>query len=160
MRVDSFEYGSDASRYHLLPGVERTGVVFYARPEAPRRAVELGLMAMEVFAARCPEIDIHFYGTKMGRLPFRFIDHGRVTPNELNRIYNSCFAGLSLSMTNVSLVVYEMLAAGCIPVVNDTLYVRTDLKSPYVRYASAYPQALASELESLVTMTDLIHCPA
>jgi hypothetical protein len=154
MAVDSFEYGCDTSRYRPLPGTQRSGVVFYARPEAPRRAVELGLMALEVFAARRPEIDIHLYGTKMGKLPFRVIDHGRVTPDELNQIYNQCYAGLSLSMTNVSLVAYEMLAAGCIPVVNDTIYVRTDLKSPFVRYAPPYPVALASELDSLIRMPD------
>jgi glycosyltransferase involved in cell wall biosynthesis len=153
MTVDCFEYGSDTSCYQRLPA-KRSGVVFYARPEAPRRGVELGLMAMELFASRHPEIDIHFYGTKMGKLSFRYIDHGRVTPDELNRIYNQCYAGLSLSMTNVSLVVYEMLAAGCIPVVNDTVYIRTDLKSPFVRYAPPYPQALALELEALVTMPD------
>jgi glycosyltransferase involved in cell wall biosynthesis len=154
MTVDCFEYGSDTSRYHPLQGTKRSGVVFYARPEAPRRGVELGLMAMEVFAARRPDVDLHFYGTKMGKLPFRFIDHGRVTPDELNRIYNSCYAGLSLSMTNVSLVPYEMLAAGCIPVVNDTIYTRTDLKSPFVRYAPTYPHAMASALEALVTIPD------
>lgn len=154
MNVDFFEYGSDTSRYHLLHSTKRSGVVFYARPEAPRRAVELGLMAMELFASRRPDVDVHFYGTKMGKLCFRFIDHGRVTPDELNQIYNCCYAGLSLSMTNVSLVVYEMLAAGCIPVVNDTTYVRTDLKSPFVRYAPAYPQALASELEALANVPD------
>jgi len=154
MTVDCFEYGSDIARYHLLQDTKRSGVVFYARPEAPRRGVELGLMAMELFASRCPEIDIHFYGTEIEKLPFRVINHGRITPGELNQIYNRCYAGLSLSMTNVSLVVYEMLAAGCIPVVNDTTYVRADLKSPFVRYASPYPQALASALEELVTTPD------
>ena len=154
MVVDSFEYGCDVSRYCRLDGMKRSGVVFYARPEAPRRGVELGLLAIELFAMRHPEIEVHFYGTRMGKLPFRCIDHGRVTPEELNQIYNRCYAGLTLSMTNVSLVAYEMLAAGCIPVVNDTGYVRTDLKTSFVRYAPAYPQALASELEAVVTMQD------
>jgi glycosyltransferase involved in cell wall biosynthesis len=150
MAVDSFEYGCDTSRYRRLHGSKRSGVVFYARPEAARRGVELGLMALEVLAARCPDIEIHIYGTRMGRLPFCFVDHGRVTPDELNRLYNRCYAGLSLSLTNVSLVAYEMLAAGCIPVVNDTVLVRTDLNSSFVRYTPPHPQALAAELESVV----------
>ena len=154
MAADSFEFGCDTSVYHLVQNSKRSGLVFYARPEAARRGFELGLMAMEILAARRPDIDIHFYGDTMGRLPFRFIDHGRVTPGELNQIYNQCYAGLSLSLTNVSLVPHEMLAAGCIPVVNDAVQNRIVLDNPFVRYAPAYPQALASELEALITTSD------
>src|ERR1700730_1968012 len=129
-------------------------LVFYARPEAARRGFELGLMAMEIFAARHPDIDlhfyVHFYGDTMGKLPFRVIDHGRVSPDELNRIYNQCYAGLSLSLTNVSLVPHEMLAAGCIPVVNEAVQNRIVLDNPFVRYAPPSPHALASELDALV----------
>jgi len=154
MSADSFEFGCDMSCYQRMPNSERRGVVFYARPEAARRGFELGLMAIEAFAARRPEIDIHFYGDKMGKLPFRFIDHGRVSPAELNQIYNQCYAGLSLSLTNVSLVPHEMLAAGCIPVVNDAAHNRIVLNNPFVRYAPAYPLALALELDRLVTTPD------
>lgn len=154
MSTDSFEFGSDTSRYQRLQGSKRSGVVFYARPEAARRGFELGLMALEVFASRRPEIELHFYGNKMGRLPFRFVDHGRVAPEELNQIYNRCYAGLSLSLTNVSLVAHEMLAAGCIPVVNDAIHNRIVLDNPFVRYAPPDPQALASELETLVISRD------
>jgi O-antigen biosynthesis protein len=154
MSADFFQFGCDTSRYHLLEDSRRSGLVFYARPEAARRGFELGLMAIEIFAARHPEIDIHFYGDKMGKLPFRFVDHGRIAPDELNQIYNRCFAGLSLSLTNVSLVPHEMLAAGCIPVVNDAVHNRIVLDNPFVRYAPAYPQALASELETVVATPD------
>jgi O-antigen biosynthesis protein len=154
MSTDFFEFGCDTTKYHLLQDSKRSGLVFYARPEAARRGFELGLMAIELFAARRPEIDIHFYGEKMGNLPFRFVDHGRIAPEELNQIYNRCYAGLSLSLTNVSLVPHEMLAAGCIPVVNDTVHNRIVLDNPFVRYAPAYPQALASELEDLVMTAD------
>lgn len=150
MSADSFEFGCDTSRYYRLPDTDRSGVVFYARPEAARRGFELGVMAIEMFAAAHPEIELHFYGDTMGKLPFRFIDHGRIAPEELNSIYNQCYAGLSLSLTNVSLVPHEMLAAGCIPVVNDAVHNRMVLDNPFVRYAAAYPQALASELEAVV----------
>jgi glycosyltransferase involved in cell wall biosynthesis len=150
MEADSFEFGCDTSVYHRVKSSKRSGLVFYARPEAARRGFELGLMAMEVFAARRPDIDLHFYGDTMGKLPFRFIDHGRVQPDELNQIYNQCYAGLSLSLTNVSLVPHEMLAAGCIPVVNEAVQNRIVLDNPFVRYAPPYPQALAAELETLV----------
>lgn len=151
MTVDTFKYGCDISQYHRSPTSRRSGVVFYARRESARRGFELGLMALEVFAARNPGIEIHIYGDKLGRLLFPYVDHGHVTPEQLNSIYNRCFAGLSLSFTNVSLVALEMLAAGCIPVVNDTIQVRTDLNNAFVYYAPPYPQALAAQLESVVT---------
>lgn len=151
MTVDTFKYGCDISQYRRSPTSRRSGVVFYARRESARRGFELGLMALEVFAARNPDIEIHIYGDKLGRLRFPYVDHGHVTPEQLNSIYNRCFAGLSLSFTNVSLVALEMLAAGCIPVVNDTIQVRTDLDNAFVYYAPPYPQALAAQLESVVT---------
>ncbi len=150
MDADFFEFGCDTSCYYRLPNSKRCGIVFFARPEATRRGFELGLMAIELFAGRRPEIKIHFYGDKIGKLPFVFIDHGRVTPERLNSIYNKCYAGLSLSLTNVSLVPHEMLAAGCIPVVNDTDHNRIVLNNSFIRYAPPDPHALASELEALV----------
>jgi hypothetical protein len=154
MEADFFDFGCDMAIYHRFPASKRNGAVFYARPGAARRGFELGLMAIEVFAARRPEITLHFYGEKMGKLPFAFIDHGKITPVQLNEIYNQCYTGLSLSMTNVSLVPHEMLAAGCIPVVNDTDHNRIVLDNPYVRYAAPNPHALASELEAVVTTAD------
>jgi hypothetical protein len=59
-----------------------------------------------------------------------------------------------LSFTNVSLVALEMLAAGCIPVVNDTIQVRTDLDNSFVHYAPPYPQALAAQLEAVIATQD------
>lgn len=162
MDAESFDFGCDISKYCRIENSKRSGVVFYARPEAPRRGFELGVMALEALALRQPKIDIHFYGEKMGKMPFRFIDHGRVSPERLNEIYNRCFAGLSLSLTNVSLVPHEMLAAGCIPVVNDAVQNRIVLNNPYVCYAQPTPAALASELEALITMPafDTLSCAA
>ena len=150
MDADSFDFGCDTSAYRRLPEIQRNGIVFYARPDAARRGFELGLMTLELFASRHPEIDIHLYGERIGNLPFRYIDHGRVSPDQLNQIYNRCYAGLSLSLTNVSLVPHEMLASGCIPVVNDAEQNRIVLDNAFVRYAKPYPQALAAALESLV----------
>jgi len=154
MAADFFDFGCDLARYRRFPNSRRNGVVFYARPEAARRGFELGLMAIEMFAARHPEIEIHFYGKKMGKLSFRFVDHGRITPDELNLIYNRCYAGLSLSLTNVSLVPHEMLAAGCIPVVNDAVHNRIVLDNAFVCYSPPYPKALVEALEALVVTTN------
>lgn len=154
MDADYFPFGCDTSRYRRNPASKRTGVAFYARTGTPRRGTELGLLALEIFAKRQPDIELHLYGERLGELPFKFVNHGHVRPDRLNEIYNQCFAGLSLSLTNVSLVPNEMLAAGCIPVVNDAEHNRIVLDNPFIRYASTTPHSLASVLEAVVNLPD------
>ncbi|MBD9374409.1 glycosyltransferase family 4 protein [Rhizobium sp. ARZ01] len=154
MDTDYFPFGCDTTRYRRDPSTERSGVVFYARLGTPRRAVELGLLALELFAKRQPQIEVHIFGNDFGDLPFKFTNHGLVSPDKLNEIYNTCFAGLTLSLTNVSLVPYEMLASGCIPIVNDADHNRVVLDNPSVRYASLTPHSLAAALEDVICARD------
>jgi O-antigen biosynthesis protein len=152
MAADPFEFGRDAV-YRIdsaVPAAERTGVCFYSKPDTPRRAFELAVLALDLFAARHPEVDIHLFGHSAKGLPFEATDHGVRTPEELNQLYNRCIAGLVLSATNVSLVPHEMLAAGCIPVVNDAEHNRVVLDNSEVAYAPATPFELADALSGLV----------
>ena len=153
MQADHFDFGRDLS-YELDSTVDgalnRTGVCFYSRPETPRRAFELAVIALDLFSRRHPENDIHLFGRSVRRPPFAATDHGLLTPQQLNRLYNRCIAGLVLSATNVSLVPHEMLAAGCIPVVNDAEHNRVVLDSPHVAYAPGTPFELADALGALV----------
>lgn len=146
MPADSFDFGCDLESYRFVSSGERRGVCFYVRPSAPRRASEIGLMAVELFARRHPEAEIHLYGDPVGRRAFACIDHGRITPAQLAAIYNRCRAGLSLSLTNVALVPHEMLACGCIPVVNDGPQNRIVLANDFVHYATLTPHALAEAM--------------
>jgi hypothetical protein len=57
-------------------------------------------------------------------------------------------------MTNVSLVPLEMLAAGCIPVVNAAAHNRVVLDNPHVRYAPPSPHELADALGAVVEAPD------
>ena len=100
-----------------------------------------------------------FMAVEFGKLPFPFKDHGLLRPSELNKIYNRCFAGLSLSMTNVSLVPHEMLSAGCIPVVNAAEHNRIVLDNSFVRYASPTPHALADALSDVQSTKDFASYP-
>lgn len=150
MDADHFDFGCDLTRYRIEPGARRTGVCMYSRPSTPRRAFELAAAAIDLFAERHPEVDIHLYGESVRQLPFAAVNHGTLNPTELNRLYNRCIAGLVLSATNVSLVPHEMLAAGCIPVVNDAEQNRIVLENPAVAYAQATPFDLANALAGLV----------
>jgi hypothetical protein len=150
--ADHFDFGRDLT-YALDPAIgpeQRTGVCYYSRPQTPRRAHELSIMALDLFANRHPEVDIHLYGWEVTRLPFAATNHGVCTPEQLNLLYNRSIAGLSLSATNVSLVPHEMLAAGCIPLVNDAEHNRLVLANDHVAYAPATPFELAAKLCELV----------
>jgi glycosyltransferase involved in cell wall biosynthesis len=152
MTAEHFDFGRDPT-YAIDGSIgpeERTGVCFYSRPGTPRRAYELAVLALDMFAERHPEVDIHLYGGEGKRLPFAATNHGLQTPRQLNDLYNRCVAGLVLSATNVSLVPHEMLAAGCIPVVNDAEHNRVVLDNSHVAYAPATPFDLARALCELV----------
>lgn len=153
MAADPFEFGCDTSHY-FKRDLPRTGIAFYARPGTPRRGYEIGILALQLFAAKRPDIGIHLYGESVDSLPFKAKNHGLASPMALNDLYNICYAGLSLSLTNVSLVPLEMLAAGCIPVLNDAPHNRMVIDDPRVHYAEPTPQALARRLEAIVDMPE------
>lgn len=143
-------FGCDLDVYGVTNPGPRDEVVFYARPGVPRRGYELGLFALEEFARRRPDVVINTFGVSASRLPFAAEVHARVTPAGLNELYNRCAAGLALSFTNVSLIPYELLAAGVIPVVNDWSGSRAVLDNPFVEWSRATPRALADALERAI----------
>jgi glycosyltransferase involved in cell wall biosynthesis len=150
MPADHFDFGCDLDRYSLDTSAERTGICYYARFSKPRRAYELGVVALELFAERCPDVDIHFFGDVAPKLPFRAVNHGSLTPAALDKLYNRCVAGLVLSATNVSLVPHEMLASGCLPVVNEAEHNRIVLDNDEVVYVPPTPFELADAMVALV----------
>lgn len=153
MRADHFDFGCDLDRYSLDPEASRDGICYYARHSKPRRAFELGIQALRLFADSNPDVPIHLFGDSVDGLPFRAHSHGTVMPDELNELYNRCVAGLVLSATNVSLVPHEMLASGCIPVVNDAEHNRVVLDNPEVVFTGPTPFEIAEALSALVRQT-------
>lgn len=143
---DITEFGCDTTVYRLLDPRPRTGVVLYAKPDVPRRGYWLARMALERFHRAHPEADIHYYGETVADLPFPATQHGRLTPVELNELYNSCRVGLAMSFTNISLVPEEMLAAGVVAVANDEPDARAILTNDHVRWAAPNPACLAEAL--------------
>lgn len=150
MPADHFDFGCDLELYAGDGTERRSGVCYFCRPSTPRRAHELALAGLELFAKRHPEEPIHIYGESPGQLPFATVDHGLMTPSELGELYRGCVAGLVLSATNVSLVPHEMLAAGCIPVVNEAEHNRAVLANDHVAYTRPTPYDIAATLSRLV----------
>jgi len=150
--ADWFEFGAD-DRYRLTADAatgRRSGVVFHTRHDTPRRAFELGMLALEVFAHLHPAVPIVLYGGHVPGAPFPHQALGVLTPDDLAALYRRSQAGLSLSFTNASLVPHEMLASGCLPVVNDAAHNRAVLANGHVRYAAPDPHSLARALSEVV----------
>lgn len=151
-------FGADTRTYHLQqPQHDRSGVVFFARPDTPRRGYLTGMLALAEFHRRHPEQEIHVFGADVPPQRFAVTSHGRLRPEELNELYNRTIAGLALSFTNVTLVAGEMLAAGNIPVANQSHFARTVLDSDHVVWAEASPADLAAALSRVVESDHIGH---
>jgi len=152
---DTVPFGCDTEVYHLVDRPRpRSGVVFYTKPGSDRRGYLLGRMALEDFHRRHPEEPIHLYGDASDEWDIPTIQHGKLSPVELNDLYNSAKAGLAISFTNVSLVAEEMLAAGMNPIVTDEPDVRSDLPNENAYWALPTPGGLSDALSAAVSAPD------
>jgi len=152
---DTVPFGCDTDVYHLADQPRpRSGVVFYTKPGSDRRGYLLGRLALEDFHRRHPEEPIHLYGDASDEWDIPTIQHGKLSPAELNDLYNSAKAGLAISFTNVSLVAEEMLAAGMNPIVTDEPDVRSDLPNENAYWALPTPGGLSDALSAAVTAPD------
>ncbi len=158
MPTTTVPFGCDTDTYRLTGTATRSGVVLYSRAGTPRRGFLLAKLALEEFHRMRPDVPIGIYGPgPMPAIDVPATHHGRLTPSQLNELYNKSVCGLGLSFTNISLVVGEMLAAGCVPVVNDCPDARAGATSPHVAWSPATPAAIAA---TLARVTDNPPAPA
>jgi hypothetical protein len=136
-------FGSDLETYTLEDNGVRNGVVFYAKPGTPRRGYQLGVLALQRLNELRPDLEILTFGQRSGKLPFSAETHLHLTPRDLSALYNRCAAGLSLSFTNMSLIPFELLACGVVPVVNAMPGHELNLDNPHIVWARPTPDALA-----------------
>jgi glycosyltransferase involved in cell wall biosynthesis len=153
MHCDHYDFGAEEARYNLTNHGKRNAVMFYARPPTQRRAWELGVLALTLFAQQHPDVEIHMVGWPLRgfKAPFEYVDHGILRLDQLNELYNKMAGGLVLSLTNCSLLPLELLAAGVIPVVNDAPNNRMVVDNPNVRFCEPSPHALARALGDVVS---------
>ncbi len=143
-------FGCDTDVYRVTNSGQRPGVVFFARPGVDRRGYLLAKLALGRFHDQNPDVPIHVFGAPIKGWTVPVIHHGKLSPTELNALYNQCVAGIALSFTNISLVAEEMLAAGTIPVVNDSKLARADIDNPAIAWAPPTPGGIADALSSIV----------
>jgi glycosyltransferase involved in cell wall biosynthesis/GT2 family glycosyltransferase len=151
----AFELGVDHTVYGADPNLPRRDdtVVFYGRGATPRRATELGWLALSELRRRRPNVRVVAYGDSAPdwNQPFPYEFLGVVAPHELAALYRRATAGLVLSMTNYSLIPQEMMACG-LPLVD----LRGGCSEAVfgedgpVELAAADPVAIADALELLL----------
>ncbi|EYR64782.1 glycosyltransferase [Actinotalea ferrariae CF5-4] len=157
MTAEPFSFGADVRHYSHEVRTARKDVFFYARPVTTRRGFELGVMALQILAERRPDITIHLAGWDVSSydLPFRHVDHGAMKVTELNALYNRCGAALVLSLTNLSLLPLELLAAGVIPVVNAGDNNALVAENDFIEFCELSPRAMADRLVDVLDRPDL-----
>lgn len=161
MECDYFDFGADLDIYRPADVAKirkQKKICFYARPVTERRAFELGIIALEIFHKKHPEYTIEFLGWDVSnyKIPFPYVNRGILPHDKLAKLYQESVACLVLSLTNVSLLPLELLAAGCVPVVNEGENNHMVLgKNDHIRYAVAAPIQLAEELSKAVEVADL-----
>ena len=127
-------------------------LIFYARDVTPRRAVPLGLLALEELYRRRPDLRFVLFGdTDPIDAPFPYTHLGIATPAELAWAYSQATVGLSLSLTNYSLIPQEMMACGlpCVDLAGRSPEAVFGSDGP-VELAAADPIALADSIEGLL----------
>lgn len=122
MQTHAVSFGVDHELYRQRPRREPQikRVFFYARPPTPRRAFEFGLLVLEAVSRKLPGTQFILAGWDVGEyhIPFPHLATGVITPEELADVFSQCDAALVMSLTNLSLMPLEVMAAGCAVVSN------------------------------------------
>lgn len=155
--ADAFQLGVDHDLYRPLDVVRRRDtVVYYARHSTARRAVPIGLMALEELHRRRPDVRIVLFGAdKPPVTSFPYEQLGILSPAQLGTLYNEATVGLCLSLTNFSLMPKEMLACGlpCVELAGVSAESIFGEDGP-LQLAGLEPQELAGAIERLIDDRD------
>lgn len=132
-------------------------IAFYAREHTTRRAVELGLIALEILAGRGAHFHVDFFGTDhlFDEAPYSATNWGILSPSRLSALYGSADLGVCFSATNYSLVPQEMMACK-LPVVELRTACTSEVFPPnIVSLVEPDPYEMADRIESLLLNSNL-----
>jgi hypothetical protein len=107
--VDKTVYNTNIKRIKT-----KRNIIFFAKPEMPRRCYELGIMALKLVKEKLPEVEIILFGSdkiNSESIPFEHTKLGLLPSiSDLAKLYRNADLGMVFSTTNPSLVPYEMMA--------------------------------------------------
>ncbi len=113
----------DLERYREKTDMSRRNdlVVWFARPDMPRRCFFLVVQALQSFwKHRKRDVEIAVFGSSeisRAYIPFPHRNLGVLSPEELVDLYNRGTIGVAFSPTNPSMIPFEMMACG-LPVID------------------------------------------
>ena len=144
----------DRDVYFATPDASRSRnrIAFYVRQVTPRRAVELGLIALEILAGRGVDFEVDFFGWDLGKAEttYRCHTHGVLDGKSLGDLYRSSAIGMVFSATNHSIINKEMMACG-LPVLDlDVPSVKAVFPRDVIATAPPQPEAIADKLQELL----------
>lgn len=132
-------------------------IAFYARATTPRRAVELGIEALNILHERGLVFHVDMFGQNELGTNSRcsHFNHGLLTPSQLGDLYRQCDVGMVFSATNYSLIPMEMMACG-LPVVElDVDSTRAVFPDDAVAFAPPTPHKIADTLQKLLESSEV-----
>jgi glycosyltransferase involved in cell wall biosynthesis len=155
--ADHFQFPVDRSIYYPRVRTKANrNLVFFAKPEMPRRCFELGVIALREFHQLRPDVEIVMFGSKhASKQSYDFpvtIREVLPTLNDLAQMYSDGDVGLVFSTTNPSLIPYEMMACG-LPVID---LARADNEVNYAGrrdialLADPQPHIMAEQIAELI----------
>jgi glycosyltransferase involved in cell wall biosynthesis len=153
-----FDLAVDHDAYAPRPVARREDlVVFYSRIVTPRRAVPLGLLALEELARRQPGVEIQLFGDSAPiTAHFGHVNLGVLNAQELAILYSEATVGMAFSLTNPSLTALEMMACGlpCLELGSKSVLATFGVDGP-VQIARPDPVAIATAVEHLLGHPEL-----
>ncbi len=155
--ADHFRFPIDRDVYYPRARTNPSkSVVFFAKPEMPRRCFEIGAMSLAHLHNLMPEVEIKMFGSPSAsrqKLTYPVTFNDMVpTIDDLAHMYSNTDVGLVFSTTNPSLVPYEMMACG-LPVVdlgrpgNEVNYAG---RSDIALLANPLPEEMAKQIAGLL----------
>jgi O-antigen biosynthesis protein len=152
-----FRFGVDHDVYRPLDLARRRDtVLFYCRDTTPRRAVPLGLLALDELWRRRPDVRIVLFGdASRAETTFPYEHLGVADTETLAERYNEATVGVCLSLTNYSLIPQEMMACGlpCVDLAGHSSEMAFGHDGP-AELAEADPIAIADAIETLLSDED------
>jgi len=159
--ADHFRFPIDRQVYHVKPRAKpNKNIIFFAKPDMPRRCFEIGSMMLAQLHRRRPDLEIILFGS--GAIEASSLDFPatllKIVPTieDLATMYANADLGIAFSTTNPSLVPYEMMASGC-PVVdldrpgNEYNY---DDRRDIAFLADPIPERMAEQISDLLDRPD------
>lgn len=120
--VYSFGFAYDKDAYFKRERTEKAKqITFYARPETERRGFDIANVALEKIALKYPDAKISLAGSNILShfpIPYEYIDKGVLSREECGELYANSDVVLVMSLTNLSLLPFEVAASGGTVVMN------------------------------------------